>query len=106
MMNGFARLRFDFIIHNHHRTLAFELWMATSTCQLRLATGYNWHSLVIAASSTSANFALSSPTPPNTNISDLSISASCHSSNTASFTTPQHPTTYDDNGGGIECVSR
>ena len=29
IMNGFARLRFEFIIHNHHCTPAFELWVAT-----------------------------------------------------------------------------
>ena len=28
-MNGFARLRFEFIIHNQRHTLAFELWVVT-----------------------------------------------------------------------------
>ena len=29
IMNGFARLRFEFIIHNHHCTPTFESWVAT-----------------------------------------------------------------------------
>ena len=30
MMNGCARLRFDFSIPNHHNTLTFELWLVIS----------------------------------------------------------------------------
>ena len=29
IMNGFASLRFEFIIHNHHHTPAFESWVVT-----------------------------------------------------------------------------
>ena len=29
IMNGFARLRFEFIIHNQRHTLAFESWVVT-----------------------------------------------------------------------------
>ena len=29
IFNGFARWRFEFIIHNHHHTPAFELWVVT-----------------------------------------------------------------------------
>eukprot|EP00956_Cyclotella_meneghiniana_P009421 scaffold13018_cov50-Cyclotella_meneghiniana.AAC.1 len=28
-MNGFESLRFEFIIHNHHHTPAFDLWVVT-----------------------------------------------------------------------------
>eukprot|EP00956_Cyclotella_meneghiniana_P028994 scaffold69111_cov80-Cyclotella_meneghiniana.AAC.1 len=59
----------------------------------------------VIAASASADFAPSSPSPPNTNISGSSISAGCHSSNTASTSTPQNSTTCDDNGEGITPVS-
>eukprot|EP00956_Cyclotella_meneghiniana_P041422 scaffold226360_cov26-Cyclotella_meneghiniana.AAC.1 len=29
IIDGSPRLRLEFIIHNHHTTLAFELWVAT-----------------------------------------------------------------------------
>ena len=59
----------------------------------------------VIAASASADLAPPPPTPLNTNISDSSISAGCHSSNTASTSTPQHSTTRDDNGEGITPVS-
>ena len=59
---------------------------------------------VIAAFATD-NFAPPSTTLPNTNIFDSSVTASQCSSNTASATTPQHPTTRDNSKEGIVPVS-
>ena len=34
IMNGFTRLRYGFIIHNHHRTTTFELWVVKISAQV------------------------------------------------------------------------
>ena len=41
-MNGFARLRFEFIIHNQRHTLAFESWVVTSSAPATLRFTPRW----------------------------------------------------------------
>ena len=42
MMNGFARLRFEFIIHNQRHTLAFESWVVTISAPVPLRFTPRW----------------------------------------------------------------
>ena len=40
IINGFARLRFEFITYNHHHTLAFESWVVARSAPV---VPYIWH---------------------------------------------------------------